>query len=125
MPVRNNQFPREHRLSGKLAFAAVYTAGAKQSRGPLVAYSKPNHLSHCRWGLSVSRRVGTAVRRNRVKRMLRESIRMLQKDLPKGYDCVLVVRPHDPMPLAEYQKLLTAMIVKSHDHWLKTPLPKE
>jgi ribonuclease P protein component len=121
MSEKENQFPREHRLGGKLAFAAVYSAGAKQSRGPLVAYSKPNQLSHCRWGLSVSRRVGSAVRRNRVKRMLRESIRLLQNDLPKGYDCVLVVRPHDPLPLAEYQKLLTTLIVKSHDRWLKTP----
>jgi ribonuclease P protein component len=125
MPARDNQFPRQHRLGGKLAFAAVYAAGVKQSRGPLVAYSKPNQLPYCRWGLSVSRRVGTAVRRNRIKRMLRESIRLLRKDLPKGYDCVLVVRPHDPMSLAEYQKLLTALIVKSHDHWSKTPLPKE
>ena len=121
MAERNYQFRRQHRLGGKLAFAAVYAAGAKQSRGPLVAYSKPNGLSHCRWGLSVSRRVGTAVRRNRIKRMLRESIRLLQIDLPKGYDCVLVVRPHDPMPLAEYQKLLTALIIKSGDHWSKAP----
>ena len=123
MPTKDHQFPRQHRLSGKLAFTAVYTAGVKQSRGPLVVYSKPNQLSHCRWGLSVSRRVGSAVRRNRVKRMLRESIRLLQWDLPGGYDCVLVVRPHDPMPLAEYQKLLTTLIVKSHEHWSKTPSP--
>jgi ribonuclease P protein component len=121
MSAKENKFPRDHRLGGKLAFAAVYAAGAKQSRAPLVAYSKPNQLSHCRWGLSVSRRVGTAVRRNRIKRMLRESIRLLQKDLPKGYDCVLVVRPHDPMPLADYQKILAALIVRGHDHWSKKP----
>jgi hypothetical protein len=45
---------------------------------------------------------------------------LLQKDLPKGYDCVLVVRPHDLLTLAEYQKLLAALINKSHDHWSKT-----
>jgi ribonuclease P protein component len=120
MSERKNAFLRKHRLSGKLVFTAVYTAGAKQSRGSLVAYSRPNQLSHCRWGLSVSRRVGSAVRRNRIKRLLRESIRLLQKDLPKGYDCVLVVRPHDLLTLAEYQKLLAALINKSHDHWSKT-----
>jgi ribonuclease P protein component len=84
-------------------------------------YSKPNDLPQCRWGLSVSRRVGTAVRRNRVKRLLRESIRILQHDLPRGYDLVIVVRPHDPIILAEYQKLLFALTIKSHEHWTKFP----
>jgi ribonuclease P protein component len=124
MPVRSQKFPRKHRLSGQTAFNAVYTAGAKISRGPLLIYSKPNQLPHCRWGLSVSRRVGTAVRRNRVKRLLRESIRLLQNELSRGYDCVLVVRPHDPMMLAEYQKLLSALVLKSHDHWSNAPSPK-
>jgi ribonuclease P protein component len=125
MAENDSTFPRKCRLSGKVAFTAVYTAEAKQSRGPLVVYSKPNQLPHCRWGLSVSRRVGSAPRRNRVKRMLRESIRLLQKDSPKGYDCVLVVRPHDPISLAEYQKLLKALVVRSHDHWSKMPAPKK
>jgi len=120
MPTKNYPFPAHHRLSGKPAFSAVYAAGAKQSRYPLVAYSKINNLSHCRWGLSVSRRVGTAPRRNRVKRLLRESIRLLQPDLPKGYDFILVVRPHDPLPLAEYQKILIALVLKSRDHWANT-----
>jgi ribonuclease P protein component len=120
MPTKSYPFQARHRLSGKIAFSAVYAAGAKQSRHPLVAYSKLNNLSHCRWGLSVSRRVGTAPRRNRVKRLLRESIRLLQPDLPKGYDIILVVRPHDPLPLAEYQKILIALVLKSRDHWAKT-----
>jgi hypothetical protein len=32
-----------------------------------------------------------------------------------------VVRPHDPISLADYQKLLKALVMKSHEHWLKTP----
>jgi hypothetical protein len=49
----------------------------------------------------------------------------MQKEFPKGYDCVLVVRPHEPVPLAEYQKLLAGLVTRSHEHWLKTPGPKE
>jgi ribonuclease P protein component len=121
MPSASYRFLRTHRLSGQVAFAAVYAAAVKQSRGPLAIYSKQNDLPHCRWGLSVSRRVGNAVRRNRVKRLLRESIRLGQHDFPKGYDIVIVVRPHEPLILAEYQKLLSALMVKTHNHWLNIP----
>ncbi|MGD0767599.1 MAG: ribonuclease P protein component [Tepidisphaeraceae bacterium] len=121
MPNKTHEFPRSHRLSGKNAFAAVYAAGAKQSRGPLALYSMPNAISHYRWGLSVSRRVGPAVQRNRAKRMLRESIRLLQRDFPAAYDVVIVLRPHQPMTLAEYQKNLAALIERAHDHWSSTP----
>ena len=100
-----------------MAFAAVYGAAAKQSRGALAIYLKPNELPHSRWGLSVSRRVGTAVMRNRVKRMLRESIRLLHEELPGGYDCVVVVRPHEPLALAEYQSLVKLLVGKGHKHW--------
>lgn len=118
---RPQSFLRKHRLSGKLAFSLVYAATTKQSRGPLVAYSKPNELTHHRWGLSVSRRVGTAARRNRIKRLLRESIRILQPDFPGSYDIILVVRPHDPLKLKEYQTILGALIQRTHTHWQKTP----
>ena len=121
MPPKTQSFLRKHRLSGKLAFSAVYAATAKQSRGPLVAYSKPNELTHYRWGLSVSRRVGNAIRRNRVKRLLRESIRILQPDFPGSYDIILVVRPHDPLELKEYQTILTALIQRTHTHWQRKP----
>jgi ribonuclease P protein component len=110
MPEPSAEFPRTHRLSGRLAFAAVYAEGRKTSSGSLVAYTKPNGLPHYRWGLSVSRRVGNAVRRNRIKRLLRESIRLTQSDFAGGYDVVLVVRPHDPHDLAEYKKILSALI---------------
>jgi ribonuclease P protein component len=112
-------FPRAHRLSGKLAFTAVYDARSKQSRGPLAVFSRPNGLPHPRLGLSVSRRVGTAPRRNRIKRLLREAFRAHQRDLPVGYDLVIVVRPHEPMILAEYHWLLTTLMVASHAAWEK------
>jgi ribonuclease P protein component len=65
--------------------------------------------------------VGSAVRRNRIKRLLRESFRLLQHDLPQGYDLLVVVRPHEPLMLADYQKLLSALLVKLHNTWRQRP----
>lgn len=100
------------RLSGKLAFAGVYDNGVTRTRGPLKVFGIPNGLGHLRMGLSVSRRVGNAPRRNRIKRLLRESFRLIQHDRPVGYDLVIVVRPHEPLALSAYQDLLAELISK-------------
>jgi ribonuclease P protein component len=111
------RLPRSHRLSGKLRFSAVYDAKVKTSRGPLVMYSLPNELGHLRLGISISRKVGTAPRRNRIKRLLREAFRLHKIELPGGYDLVIVVRPHEPMALAEYQASIAHLFRKTHDTW--------
>jgi ribonuclease P protein component len=117
MLAKLHSYPRTHRLSGKEAFASVYDARTRENRGPLTIYAKPNDLRHPRLGLSISRRVGTAPRRNRIKRLLRESFRLMQHDFPRGYDWIIVARPHEPLMLADYQKILSALMVKLHDRW--------
>jgi len=112
-------FPQSHRLRHRLDFSAVYEAKVRESRGPLTVYARPNELGHPRLGLSTSRKMGNAVRRNRIRRLLREAFRHLQHDLPAGYDLVIVVRPHEPLMLAEYQKLLMALVVKLHATWMR------
>jgi ribonuclease P protein component len=107
-------FPRSHRLGGRYEFSAVFDYKTRESRGPLTLYARPNDHGHCRLGISISRKVGTAVRRNRIKRLLRESFRLMQHDLPVGYDLVIVVRPHEPLILADYQRLLSALALKLH-----------
>jgi ribonuclease P protein component len=114
-----NAFPASHRLSGTLRFAAVFDAKVKNSAGPLVAHSLPNGLAHSRLGLSVSRRVGNAVRRNRVKRMLRESFRLQPRVLTRGYDLVIVARPHEAVKFAEYQKWMATLLLRSDAAWQK------
>lgn len=110
-------FPRTHRIRTAVEYAAVYDARVRESRGPLTVYGRPNALAHPRMGFSVSRKVGTAPRRNRIRRLLREAFRHMQFDLPRGYDLVIVVRPHEPLMLAEYQKLLMAAAVRIHCVW--------
>jgi ribonuclease P protein component len=116
---KNFTFPRTHRLRSKHDFAKVFDAKVRESRGPLTIYAFPNELNHPRLGISIGRKVGTAPRRNRIKRLLRESFRLMQHDFPRGYDLVIAVRPHAPFILAEYQKIMSGTMVKLHAAWLK------
>jgi ribonuclease P protein component len=111
------RYARRHRLQHALEFEAVYAGKTRESRGPLTIFAIPNDLGHPRLGLSVGRKVGTAPKRNRVKRMIREAFRLMQHDLPRGYDVVVNVRPHDAALLADYQKMMSALVVKLHAKW--------
>lgn len=104
------RFSQSRRLHGAAAFEAVYAAKTRRSAGPLTVCAGRNDLPHCRLGLSVSRRVGTAPTRNRIKRMIREAFRLEQHDLPPGYDLVVIARSSERTTLAAYrQKLVSAV----------------
>ena len=116
MPARY-AFPKSHRLRSRADFSAVYDAKTRESRGPLTVYARPSELTHLRMGMSMSRKVGIAARRNRMRRLLRESFRHLQHELPGGYDLLVIVRPHEPLTLVEYQDLMKGIVVKLHERW--------
>jgi ribonuclease P protein component len=115
--IQTFNYARKHRLQHARQFEAVYAAKVKEARGPLTIFSVPNDLNHPRLGLSVGRKVGIAPKRNRIKRLLREAFRLLQHDLPRGYDFVITVRPHETALLADYQRLLSSAMVKLHAKW--------
>ena len=110
-------FPPSHRIRTKTDFSRVYDARVRESAGPLTIYGIPNELGHPRLGLSVGRRVGTAPRRNRIKRLLREAFRHHQHDLAPGYDLVVTVRPHEPLTAEAYGTLFAGMTLKLHQRW--------
>ena len=95
--------PRRRRLSRSAEFERVYRQGRSKANRFLVLYAFPRDETSDegpRLGLSVSRRVGGAVDRTRVKRVLREAFWAEAERLPEGSDYVVVARP-DARELAE------------------------
>jgi ribonuclease P protein component len=86
--------PARGRLSRSAEFERVYRQGRSIANRHLVLYVFPNPAAERpRLGLSVSRKVGGAVERNRVKRLLREAFTHAERDLLPGHDMVVVARP--------------------------------
>lgn len=66
--------------------------GAAQANACLVLYCRPNHTGKNRVGITVSKKLGKAVQRNRVRRRLREVYRLNEGLFAPGYDIVVVAR---------------------------------
>ncbi|MFC4768471.1 ribonuclease P protein component [Effusibacillus consociatus] len=84
---------KTHRLKDNRDFRKVFKKGKSFANRYLVLYHAPNQLGHYRVGFSVSKKVGNAVVRNKVKRYLREAIRAEHLDPSLSVDFVIIARP--------------------------------
>ena len=140
-------FRREQRLAGRGAFRRVMDARARAEVGPLSVHSAVGETLQTRIGISIGRRCGNAVKRNRIKRMIREAYRLSQHDfaakwsvethqpLPTSsgatdsasgsahhgttYDIVVIVRPHEVLALDAYRAHLSHAFATLHAVWTK------
>jgi ribonuclease P protein component len=80
----------ESKSNGKIQFSLVYAKGKSWPGKEIVLRALPNTLNSLRFGFVVSRRIGNAVVRNHVKRLLREIVRQIP--VKQGWDIVLIAR---------------------------------
>lgn len=117
--------PHEH-IRRPADFQAVYDRRRSAADGTLVVYARENGLAYSRVGLSVSKKFGSAVRRNRIRRLLREAYRLTKEELPAGYDLVLIPRPRDEYELEDIRQSLgklTKHAVKKIQKDVEEPKP--
>ncbi len=103
------KFPKTVRVRSRLDFAAVYERGVRISDGCMSLIVFPNDRPTSRLGLAVSKRCGNAVRRNRLKRRLREVFRQSRAELPTGLDFVVQPRADTPVKLDVLRQSLVSL----------------
>lgn len=85
--------PHPERLKKSWEFQRTYKKGKKYWDAYFVIYVCQTQLRQTRLGITVSKKVGNSVQRNRVKRLIRETFRSLKSKLQPQYDIVVVGRP--------------------------------
>lgn len=85
-------FPKRLRLRKRRQFLAVQRRGRRLGTEHFLVFARPNGGGPTRLGITVSKKVGKAVLRNRVKRLVREAFRRHTDRLPEGFDVVFVAR---------------------------------
>ena len=105
-PVKG--FPKRIRLRKRRQYLAVQRGGHRVTTPHFVVYGRPNGGKPPRIGITVSKKVGKAVTRNRVKRLVREAFRLNRACLPAGLDLVMVAR--QGRPVDRYSEAMGEMI---------------
>ena len=94
-------------------FDAVYRDGRRRAGRQFVVFARPNGLAHTRFGLSVKRALGGAVVRNRIRRRIREILRLHRTEIPAGWD--MVVHPRSSVARAEFGGLAAELVALLKD----------
>lgn len=101
--------PRAARLVRRGEYDAVYREGRRRSSREFTIFIRPNGLDISRFGWSIKKALGSAVRRNRIRRRLREILRLHLREIEPGWD--IVIHPRSSAGTADFA-LVAGELVK-------------
>ncbi len=99
-------------------YDAVYRDGRRRTSREFTAFLRPNGLDLSRFGWSVKKALGNAVRRNRIRRRLREILRLHRQEIAPGWD--IVIHPRSSAATANFSPLADDLLKLLP----RTPLPR-
>jgi len=114
--MENQSFGKNERIRNKKDYVRIYKKGNRGYSEHFTWIIHRNPAEIRRLGITAGKKVGTAVKRNRIKRLLREFFRLNKSRLPEGHDIVIMVRPR--MPAMTYGNVLSeleALFIKKSD----------
>jgi len=92
LPSGQEGFPKTARLRKRREFSRLSRSGRKTHSANFVVITQTNDVGETRLGVTVSGKVGNAVVRNRIKRLVREFFRRGRRDLARGIDVLVIAR---------------------------------
>jgi ribonuclease P protein component len=102
------RLPRACRLVRRSEYDAVYRQGRRRTSREFTAFLRPNALGLSRFGWSIKKALGSAVRRNRIRRRLREILRLHLQEIAQGWD--IVIHPRSSVATADFLALTRELL---------------
>lgn len=99
---------KKYRLRKNMEFKRVYNGGKNYWNRNLILYVRKNDLKNSRIGITITKKIGNAVVRNRIRRRMKEIIRLRLGNIKNGYDLILI--PKKNVIDISYKDLESAMV---------------
>jgi ribonuclease P protein component len=106
--VATGGLPRECRVARRADYDVVYREGRRRSSREFTIFIRPNGLARSRFGWSIKKALGSAVRRNRIRRRLREILRLHRQEISPGWD--IVIHPRSSAATADFAQLAQELL---------------
>jgi len=116
-------FPRACRLVHRAQYDVVYRESRRRTSREFTVFLRPNGLDLSRFGWSIKKALGNAVRRNRIRRRLREIVRLHRQEIAPGWD--IVIHPRSSAATAKFSALEGELLKLLPQASLSDPQPEK